>query len=254
MKIHHINCGILHKPPAPKASCHCLLIADQKELLLIDTGIGLKDVENPEERVGKEMIESVGFQFHKTLTAAHQVEELGYAIADVKHIVLSHMDNDHTGGLADFPQAKIHVSDEEYKAFCKGSFRYYKSHLQHKPDLELYSPSSSQWFGFEARKLDLPVSEEMYLIPLFGHTSGHCGVAIKNDDKWLFYIGDAYYLRAELEVENHPVDQLASLNAMHDPKRRETLNQLRKLMHNHADEIDIFGYHDIIEFEQFLNK
>jgi hypothetical protein len=31
----------------------------------------------------------------------------------------------------------------------------------------------------------------MWLVPLFGHTRGHCGVAIRNGSGWLFHVGDA---------------------------------------------------------------
>lgn len=31
----------------------------------------------------------------------------------------------------------------------------------------------------------------MYLIPLFGHSRGHCGVAIKTSNGWFFHAADA---------------------------------------------------------------
>ncbi len=38
--IHHITCGVLHAPPRPRASCHCLLLQSGNALALVDTGIG----------------------------------------------------------------------------------------------------------------------------------------------------------------------------------------------------------------------
>ncbi|WP_223281445.1 MBL fold metallo-hydrolase [Streptomyces antnestii] len=38
-------------------------------------------------------------------TAVRQVAALGYDIEDVRHIVLTHLDLDHAGGLRDFPPA-----------------------------------------------------------------------------------------------------------------------------------------------------
>ncbi|MFD0510570.1 MBL fold metallo-hydrolase [Streptomyces aureus] len=32
---------------------------------------------------------------------------LGYAVDDVRHIVLTHLDLDHAGGLPDFPRARF---------------------------------------------------------------------------------------------------------------------------------------------------
>ena len=36
MKIHHLNCGILHAPPNPPAACHCLLLERDGSLALIN--------------------------------------------------------------------------------------------------------------------------------------------------------------------------------------------------------------------------
>ena len=49
--------------------------------------------------------------------AMRQVARLGYAPADVRHIVLTHIHFDHCGGLPDFPAASVHVHRREYKAF-----------------------------------------------------------------------------------------------------------------------------------------
>ncbi|WP_051484150.1 MBL fold metallo-hydrolase [Rhizobium sp. CF080] len=47
-------------------------------------------------------------------TAAWQIQSLGYPARDVRHIVLTHLDFDHAGGIADFPRARIHVLTDEY--------------------------------------------------------------------------------------------------------------------------------------------
>ncbi|MFE6931116.1 MBL fold metallo-hydrolase [Streptomyces sp. NPDC057699] len=43
-------------------------------------------------------------------TAARQVEKLGFSRDDVRHIVLTHFDADRIGGLADFPDAQVHLT------------------------------------------------------------------------------------------------------------------------------------------------
>ena len=43
------------------------------------------------------------------MTAARQIERLGFRAADVRHIVLTHLDFDHAGGLDDFPRAAVHM-------------------------------------------------------------------------------------------------------------------------------------------------
>lgn len=70
MKIRHLNCGVLQAPPGPWAACHCLLVERGGLLVLVDTGIGLKDIAQPVERIGQAAIDAAGFQFHEGLTAA----------------------------------------------------------------------------------------------------------------------------------------------------------------------------------------
>jgi glyoxylase-like metal-dependent hydrolase (beta-lactamase superfamily II) len=83
---------------------------------------------------------------------------------------------------------------------------------------------------------------------LFGHTLGHCGVAVRIGDRWLLHVGDAYYLRVELSTDNHPVSALATMRADDDVLRRESLAFLRFVAQEHGTEVDLFGYHDFTEF------
>jgi hypothetical protein len=43
--VHHINCGSPQAPPNPRVVCHCLLLEDEGGLALVDTGIGLLDMQ-----------------------------------------------------------------------------------------------------------------------------------------------------------------------------------------------------------------
>lgn len=247
-KIHHINCGTLAVEGYPTVVCHCLLLEDPNGLALIDTGIGLLDVQDPIERLGRELIDLAGFQFHEPDTAVRRIEGLGFVPAELKHIVLSHCDPDHVGGLADFPNAEVHVAEEELSQALSGHFRYVPCQLKHSPKWKSYANSTREWFGLEARPVALGFASEVLLIPLFGHTLGHCGVAIQADDeRWLLHVGDAYYLREELSVEDHPVSAFAAQRADDDQLRQASLNELRRLFRSHSDQIEMIGYHDINE-------
>ncbi len=247
-KIHHINCGTLVVEGYPAVVCHCLLLEDQSGLALIDTGIGLLDVQNPVERLGQELIDMAGYQFNERDTAVRRIESLGFAVEQVKHIVLTHCDPDHTGGLADFLNADIHVAQEELSHALSGHLRYVPRQFAHSSKWNAYTKSKREWFGLEARPVEIGFAFEVLLIPLFGHTLGHCGVAVQNgDDQWLLHIGDAYYLRAELMVDDHPVSAFAAHRADDNQARIASLNELRRLFHDHSDQIETIGYHDITE-------
>ena len=244
----HLNCGWLHAPPNPRASCHCLLVETPAGLALVDTGIGLLDIKDPAGRVGPEAIAAAGFQFRDEDTAVRQVERLGVHRTDVRDILLTHGDPDHAGGLADFQHARVHVASEELDALRSGNPRYRSAQFAHGPRWEPRQKSAERRFGLESRPVDLGTGAEVMLVWLPGHTLGHCGVAVRTDGRWLLHVGDAYYLRAELETDDHPVSALAAFRADHDARRRASLAELRRLTRDHAAEIDLIGYHDVGEF------
>lgn len=248
MKIHHLNCGLLHAPPNPAASCHCLLLETKTGLILIDTGIGLHDILEPVKRVGQPAIDAAGFQFREDLTAIRQIEKMGYSSSAVTDIILTHGDPDHVGGLADFPETNIHISIEELEQTRSGNWRYSPAQFEHKPKWVTHGKTSFKWFGLEARSL--PLQAEVFLVPLFGHTLGHCGVAVRNGEKWLLHVGDAYYLRVELSTDDHPVSQLSTIRAEDNSQRHASLASLRRLHQSHESEIEMFGYHDFTEFPE----
>ena len=245
--IHHINCGTLLVPSYPTVVCHCLLLQEGERLALIDTGFGLRDVRNPIERLGQPLIDMAGFQFNESDTAVRRIEAAGLSPGDVGHIVLTHGDPDHVGGLADFPNTQVHVSEEEQAHIAGGHWRYVPMQFAHGPSWKTYGRSARKWFGLEARPVEIGFSSEVLLIPLFGHTLGHCGVAVQRENKWLLHVGDAYYLRVELTTDDHPVSLLAAQRADDDTQRRSSLEQLRRLLHDHGDEVDVIGYHDLSE-------
>lgn len=245
--IHHINCGTLLVPSYPTVVCHCLLLQDGDRLALVDAGIGLHDVQNPIERLGQPLIDMAGFQFNESDTAVRRIEAAGLSPGDVGHIVLTHGDPDHVGGLADFPNTQVHVSEEEQAHIAGGHWRYVPMQFAHGPSWKTYGRSARKWFGLEARPVEIGFSSEVLLIPLFGHTLGHCGVAVQRENKWLLHVGDAYYLRVELTTDDHPVSLLAAQRADDDTQRRSSLEQLRRLVQDHRDEVDVIGYHDLSE-------
>ncbi|MGD1841877.1 MAG: MBL fold metallo-hydrolase [Thermonemataceae bacterium] len=252
VKVHHLNCLEIQSP-AGRAIGHCLLLEANNKLVLVDTGIGWLDTQKPTERIGQALIDQVGFQFDESWTALRQIEQLGLVPEQVSDCVISHLDPDHIGGLADFPQATVHVGEEEYENFKSGHPRYLPHQLAHQPVVKTYSASTETWQGFESRKIDIDFEVDLYFVPLFGHTLGHCGVAIQLPDQWLFYVGDAYYLQAELTDPHHPVHELAKARADNDTWRLENLHKIKQLKAEQPN-IEIFGYHDVEEYDRFAVK
>ncbi|PPJ23481.1 MBL fold metallo-hydrolase [Nocardia nova] len=200
MRIHHLNCGTM----AMGMVDHCLLIETRTGLVLVDTGFGLDCVRDPGHFVGPGRF-LLGIRPAEHHTAIRQIQALGYDPADVRHIILTHLDLDHAAGLADFPEATIHVHGPEFRAATAGRtllerLRYRAAQWSHGPRWMVNElDGTDEWFGFRAVR-DLPgVPPEILVVPLPGHTRGHVGVAVDTGSGWLLHAGDAFYVASEID-------------------------------------------------------
>lgn len=269
MRIHHLNCGTfcpwggrLFDGRSPvfgtgRLVCHCLLIETADGLVLVDTGLGMGDVEHTYPRLSRYFIAQLRPRLLAEETALHQIRRLGYAASDVRHIVLTHLDFDHAGGLEDFPQARVHVFEEELKAAMHpGGFIARRRYRGRQWDAGVrwnpYGVAGEQWEGFEAVRDLAGVPPEILLVPLIGHTHGHCGVAVDTGNGWLLDAGDAYFYRDELKSEPHCTPGLRFYQRQMEVLRAERLHnqaRLRDLARRAAGRIDIFCAHDSVEYE-----
>lgn len=193
--IHFLNCFtcIAKVPRSWQTGALCLLIESDDGLVLVDSGLGTEDYANPPAVLRAFRIPLIT-PLDPQEAALRQVQRLGYQTEDVRHIVLTHMHFDHAGGLRDFPHAKVHVHRREYEAFCARPRRlidlgYVRHHLSHSQKIELYEETGGTWFDFDAVRLTF--EPEMWLVPLHGHTRGHCGVVVMTENGWHFHVGSA---------------------------------------------------------------
>lgn len=212
--IRYLNCGTMTPHILMKftGECAVLLVETSDGLLLVDTGIGLEDCAHP-SRLMRFFGWYVGLKFNSEECAARQVERLGHTVADVHHIVMTHMHLDHAGGLPDFPAAQVHISHIEYEAtrHPRGIVEraFDKKHWAHGPNWMVHDlfTASQEWFGYPAIPILPGVEPQILLIPLAGHTRGHCGVAIQTPGGWHLHCGDAisfYHRAADPYPEQHP--------------------------------------------------
>lgn len=233
--------------------CHCLLVeTDKHGLVLVDAGFSKGDLLDPAARLGKGFARVTRPEKNAAHAAVSQVEALGFAASDVRHVVLTHMDLDHVSGLVDFPDARVHVHATEHElAMTRPTFASRKRYLPvmwaHQPHIQTYSDLGEPWFGFDAvRALDgLP--PEILLIPLAGHTRGHAGVAVKDRDQWLLHAGDAYFSRGEVHAPKRECPPLLrTFQSLVEMDRKARLgNQARlRALAKATDEVTIFSAHD----------
>jgi len=232
--------------------CHCLLIETKNKLILVDTGLGLQDLAHS-DRLGLIFRSIIRPKLSLSETAAEQVKQLGFSADDVRHIVLTHLDLDHAGGLPDFPNAEVHVSGSEYTSAMairsfRDKFRYRSAHWSHNPRWKTHTVEGENWFGFESVRTVDNEETEILLIPLRGHTNGHCGIAVKLTDKWILNCGDAYFFHEEtsLNKPNCTLGLSMFQRIMESDHKARIHNQqrLRELKQNHGNNIQMFCSHD----------
>ena len=274
MRIHHLNCGTdcpfggalfdgRSKGLTGHLVCHCLLIETDAGLVLVDTGYGLRDVAHPHRpphpRITKTMRSMLNIKLREEETAIRQVERLGFSPADVRHIVLTHLDFDHAGGLEDFPNATVHLMDAEFSAATgpRNGFvprnRYRPGQFNEVANWRRYTGQGESWFGFPAVRGLEGLPPEILLVPLPGHTWGHAGVAVDTGEGWLLHAGDAYFYRGEVRRETRKCTPgLRAYQTMMEVDRAQRLanqERVRRLSVEKAGEVRVLCAHDVVEFE-----
>jgi glyoxylase-like metal-dependent hydrolase (beta-lactamase superfamily II) len=271
MRIHHLSCGTMCPfggrlwdglspvfGPA-RIVCHCLLIETEAGLVLVDTGFGLGDIRNP-ARLSRLFRIANRVQLREEDTARRQIEASGFAAGDVRHIIVTHLDFDHAGGIEDFPQATVHVLDAELAAATKreGTLdrrRYRPAQWDGPISWQPYAADGERWFGFRCVRDLVGLPPDILIVPLAGHTLGHCGVAVRTADGWLLHAGDAYFFRGEMDLDKYRCTPMLRyyqhIMATDNAARLNNQARLVQLKQRHGRTVRLFCAHDAKELEMF---
>jgi glyoxylase-like metal-dependent hydrolase (beta-lactamase superfamily II) len=236
--------------------CHVLLIEGADGLVLVDTGLGTEDVSNP-RRLGPGFTAIGRPKLEPSETAVAQVRELGFDPADVRHIVITHLDLDHAGGLPDFPGAEVHVFAREHESAMRPGLRerarYVPAQWAHGPQWVKHDVDGDEWFGFESVRVVPGSDADIVMIPLPGHTRGMTGIALRRREGWLLHCGDAYFFHGEVETPAHCPAALRayqSLTGVNSKLRLQNLKRVRELAARHSDEVTLICSHDASDLER----
>jgi glyoxylase-like metal-dependent hydrolase (beta-lactamase superfamily II) len=277
MRVHHLNCistcplggalmdGRSGASLRGRLACHCLLVETEEGLVLVDTGFGTRDVRSPRKRLSKFFLGLVSPEFREEMTAIRQIERLGFDPRDVRHILLTHLDFDHAGGIDDFPWARVHLMAAERDAAL--ARRTPLDKMRYRPQQwgatqgqwQAYAPGEGEaWFGFSCVRPLQGLPPELLMVPLLGHTYGHCGVAVWSEGRWLLDAGDAYFYHAEMDLRRpRCTPGLAFYQAMMEKERGARLwnqRRLRALKAQHGEDVRLFSSHDPVEFERLARR
>lgn len=257
--IRHLNCATMRPAGSfggrmlpPRMIAHVLLVERADGLLLVDSGFGLGDIADP-GRLGKPFTSVVRPALDTGECAITQVKAWGYDAADVTDIALTHLDLDHAGGIPDFPGARIHVFGAELDAALNPTMRekarYIQGQWAHGPNWVRHEDAGDDWFGFAGVTA---LGDDVLLIPLHGHTRGHCGIAVRDGDAWLLHAGDAYFSAGEVQTPPSCPPGLKAFQSMmgvDNTTRLANQQRLRELVATHGSQVRVFSAHDASEYD-----
>ena len=111
-----------------------------------------------------------------------EVSKLGIDRHDVRHLFLTHADNDHAGGVdmngrSIFPDAKVYIGKEEKNAVDNKEIRFGKGFLGLKTGVKL--PDGVTELGHNETIMINDIRVESFFTP--GHTRGHTCYIINNE-------------------------------------------------------------------------
>lgn len=150
-----------------------------------------------------------------------QLRQLGYSPADVRWVLLTHLHQDHDGGLDHFPQAEFIVSRTEWQAATglKGRMNGYLN--QRWPDW--FQPTLVDFdqppFASFASRHTLTNTGDLHLVPTPGHSVGHMSLIVEEADISIFIAGDASYTE-DLLLAGKTDGVANDLDAQRDTHRR----------------------------------
>jgi N-acyl homoserine lactone hydrolase len=199
-------------PPRP---INAYVIEHAKGLLLFDTGQDRASVTDdayfPDGFTGVIYDRLARFHIgeHETLTA--QLASLGYAPTDVDTAILSHLHQDHMGGLQELRGADLLVAEAEWAELSKLAPEprgFLRKHIQlsglrwHRIGFEPTHNSSLAPFS---ESLDVMGDGSLILLPTPGHTSGSVSLLVRRRTRSpLLLVGDLSYGADLLEHRQLP--------------------------------------------------
>jgi glyoxylase-like metal-dependent hydrolase (beta-lactamase superfamily II) len=199
-------------PPRP---INVYVIEHANGLLLFDTGQDRASVTDeayfPSGFTGVLYDRLARCHIGEQATRTAQLATLGHAPADVDTAILSHLHQDHVGGLRELAGADLLVAAAEWAELSKPAPEprgFLRAHIQlpglrwHQISLE---PTDDPALAPFTRSLDVMGDGSLVLLPTPGHTPGSLSLLIRRRTRSpLLLVGDLTYEAALLERRQLP--------------------------------------------------
>jgi N-acyl homoserine lactone hydrolase len=174
-----------------------------------------------------------------------QLKKMGYAPQDVRHVVLTHLHEDHVGDVRQFRDAVVHVSEIEWQDRERIS---YAAGFSMITKWDFITFNSGKFASFNASQ-DLFGDGTVILLPAFGQSLGHMGVFVNMGNYQMYIAGDSLYTLRHLATES-----IASFNYFGEEGlavSADTIKRVAALQKDFPDLI-IIPPHDLFDYNAKL--
>ncbi len=194
-------------------------------LIAIDTGMTSK-AKTP--RMARRMVPNPSVQPEEEI--GPQMRKAGLDPADVRLVLITHLDWDHAGGVAHFPNAQVlvHRPEFEFSKKLMGKVRYQPKLWPSDFDPELYDLDPEPLGPFPQSKA-VTDRGDVRLVPIPGHSIAQVGVTVRNRNTTLFFGAD-HMLRQDWFLEDYPEGRLIQLGVFFRKQAAETSRRIHEFM------------------------
>lgn len=183
-----------------------ILVQYEGKNILIDTGIG-------QGKLSEKMRRNLGVREESKVDKS--LAKLGLTPKDIDSILMTHLHNDHAGGLTEwqgerlvsvFPNAEIHVTQREWDEMRNPNIRSRNTYWK-----ENWEPIQAQVRTFDKNKVILPGIE---MIHTGGHSDGHSIIKLTQNGETVLHMADILptHVHANplwvLAYDDYPMDSI----------------------------------------------
>lgn len=179
---------------------HAYLLEHPRQgLILIDAGICSAQAHRHREYyrgILRFVLDDDEYAQEPQETLSEQLKRRGYRCDDVRTVILTHLHEDHVGGIRDLPKAKVVVAKAEWDARGMKLFgfipMFYAPSFGSVAKWQHVTFDSGAFHTFD-RSEDLFRDGSVRLLPTPGHTPGHACALVEMEGYRLLIAGDCLY-------------------------------------------------------------
>ncbi|TDD24762.1 N-acyl homoserine lactonase family protein [Nonomuraea diastatica] len=206
-------------------------------LLLVDTGVNREQAHDHDgyyDMTSRLLSERDEYQMTSQQDLRVRLARLGYDAKEVSTVFLTHVHDDHAGGLRYLPQATVVMDrrDWDHGVLYPYSFDLVRENLS-------FPAFDSGAFGAFPAGQDHFGDGSIVLLPTPGHSPGHMCVLLRMDEGGVLFMGDTLYTLPHLAVDQVRQMTIGGADTIH---QIEAARRIQNLLASDAGVVPLFAH------------